>query len=133
MPVLITGCRTSRHQNIPSGFWEGPHPREETSKFCIHIYPHGKGYSGDGYWTHDGFYNSAFEVDSLGIRQNSIRFYVPSWGCFYAGLLDRGKGLITGGFYCRGETFDTVNLQRKEGMENYLLLPIFVVQYESHN
>ncbi len=121
--VLMSGCILSDQMDRWPGCWEGPHPEADEKKFIIYIRVDNNGFSGKGYWTLNGHYNSSFEVDRLVVDHDSIRFFVPLWDCNYSGRINQKSDLIEGGFRCSNEPYDPVILRKKEGIENYLLLP----------
>lgn len=99
------------------GFWKGPHPEENHKKFYIHI--------GDsttrGYWTSKGFYESEFDIKQLKIKNDSLSFFVPMWGCTYRGTIKNDN--ICGGFECPREPFDRITLKRHNEAANFLIYP----------
>ena len=117
LALFLSSCILHGPDSPFAGFWEGPHPDNPDKKFYVHIAP-GDSLSVTGYWTEHGFYSSSFEIDSLDIQHENIRFYVPSWNCTYFGKLD--GMVISGGFDCPGETFDSVRLIKNDSISPFL-------------
>jgi len=113
----ISSCIRQEPCSLFTGFWEGPHPDNSDKKFYVQILP-GDSCRVRGYWTEKNFYSSSFEIDSLNVWQDNISFYVPNWNCTYHGKLT-GK-LISGGFDCPGEAFDSVRLQKNDTISTFL-------------
>lgn len=119
--VAVMGC--NYHKESPAeqwtGFWEGPHPDNINKKFYVFISAENDTMQAKGFWTENGFYSSQFSVDSLKLTADSLRFFIPDWGCFYAGQLSEA-GHISGGFTCQGEPFDSVALVKNDSVATYL-------------
>lgn len=109
---LLAGCNFQESATDFTGFWEGPHPENKDKKFYIRLFLHDDSIQAKGYWTLHRFYSSEFEVKSVTVSNDSIRFYVPAWNCFYTGRFS--ENLIRGGFHCDGEPFDTVVLKKND-------------------
>lgn len=120
--VLLTACLPQNQNPTFNGFWEGPHPENTNKKFYIQIDNSKENLSLTGYWTENNFYQSQFEVDSISINDDKIKFHVPMWKCIYTGKLEENK-IIRGGFDCKGEAFDSVQLVKNNSIENYLSNP----------
>ncbi len=103
-----------------TGFWQGPHPEDETKKFYIQVVSEQDSLQAKGYWTERGFYLSEFEVDSLRIVGRNVSFFVHEWGCRYEGIL-KGKREARGGFSCGEEPFDPVTLVKNDQIRNILI------------
>ncbi|MBN2615799.1 MAG: serine hydrolase [Bacteroidales bacterium] len=116
---LISGCISSNTGKQFSGFWEGPHPANKDKKFYIHLTLHHDTIAAEGFWTDRHFYTEHFRVDSVSVHDDSIRFFIPNWNCFYLGKLS-GNQMLKGGFSCKNEAFDSVNLHKNNGAEIYL-------------
>ncbi|MCK3686203.1 serine hydrolase [Maribellus sp. YY47] len=117
--VLLTACLQQQNRKNLYGFWQGPHPEDDTRKFYIRFYENNDSLSAHGYWTHHGFYDSAFDIDSVYFSENEIHFYVPMWGCHYLGKFT-GQSIISGGFCCPGEPFDSVSLTKNDTIRSFL-------------
>lgn len=112
--VLSIASQLPAQNNKVCGFWEGPHPSDTTRKFYVEIKEKQNKLEARGYWTHDGHYNSAFQIDSASYANKRIKFYVPEWGCTYSGTLIGKK--ISGGFSCSNEPFDSVRLIKRDAI-----------------
>ena len=115
--VLCASCSADKSNHSFSGFWEGPHPEDPNKKFYVQLMDADSTLA-KGYWTANGFYESGFQIDSLIIYGNSIRFFVPNWNCTYLGELE--ENTIYGGFVCEGEPFDSVLLVKNDGVARFL-------------
>lgn len=113
------GCTHQKVNEEFLGFWEGPHPENIEKKFYVQLSQTGKVLQANGFWTENNFYNESFEVDSITLYSDSLRFYIPGWGCYYSGKLINNN-LIRGGFLCEGEPFDTVYLSKNDEMKHFL-------------
>jgi Beta-lactamase len=118
----ILGCNISPMNSNFIGFWEGPHPENSNKKFYVQIVKNDTVLYANGYWTENNFYTSHFEIDSLKIFSDSIRFHIPNWNCNYVGKLLEENSIV-GGFQCEGEAFDTVILHRNFEIKNNLVNP----------
>ena len=119
--LILSVCVKGQKDTLYFGFWEGPHPEDPNKKFYIQIENLKNSLFSQGYWTENSFYQSKFNVDSVSINQDKISFYVPGWHCTYKGQIN--KDLITGGFDCAGEPFDSVQLIKNISIENHLIYP----------
>lgn len=120
---LIFLLATCVHQITESniiGFWEGPHPVSPIKKFYIHFEKSGDTLIAKGYWAENNFYQSHFEVENPRLKEDSIRFFIPLWNCWYSGVVSNNE-YICGGFFCEGEPFDTVNLVRNDKIADFLV------------
>lgn len=133
---IFLGCNHSKNVDY-LGFWEGPHPEDPDKKFYIHIRLTEDSIKADGYWTDKNFFDSSFRVDSVSVNNDSIRFYVPMWDCFYSGR-STDQNIIKGGFSCAGEPFDSVKLVKNDDIKRFLteakpgcLDPGYQYQYKS--
>ncbi|WP_297093714.1 serine hydrolase [uncultured Draconibacterium sp.] len=115
--ALCAACSSNKANTSFSGFWEGPHPEDPNKKFYVEIVNTDSS-SAKGYWTHKGLYDSGFQIDSLTIAGNSIRFFVPNWNCTYLG--EKTGNTIHGGFACEGEPFDSVKLVKNDDVAQFL-------------
>lgn len=115
--LLVVSCSPHTNRYSFQGFWEGPHPDNPNKKFYVQIIDTDSSYA-KGYWTDKDFYDSGFQIDSLKIDENSIRFYVPNWNCTYLG--EHAGNTITGGFACVGEPFDSVTLVKNNQVVRFL-------------
>jgi len=118
LSVMFSGNKNGKANDF-IGFWEGPHPEDITKKFYIQFIYHNNEIAANGFWTKKGFYDSKFKVDSVRIANDSIRFYIPIWNCFYIGRLSESK-YINGGFMCEGEPFDSVSLTKNNEISTFL-------------
>lgn len=116
--LLVSFVNVSAQQT-EKVFWEGPHPEDISKMFYVYIDQQSTPISAIGFWTDNGFYDSQFKVDSLHYDSISLRFYVPSWNCFYTGQLINDS-TIEGGFSCLNEPFDKVNLFKNNSVTNAL-------------
>ncbi|WP_372650986.1 serine hydrolase domain-containing protein [Draconibacterium sp.] len=114
---LCAACSADKGNNPFSGFWEGPHPEDPNKKFYVQVIDPDSSFA-KGYWTNNGFYDSGFQIDSLRISGNSIRFFVPNWNCTYLG--ECTGNTIRGGFACEGEPFDSVLLVQNDEVARFL-------------
>ncbi|MCE4563913.1 serine hydrolase [Maribellus sp. CM-23] len=116
--LLANSC----HQDTTAiyGFWEGPHPENKNRKFYVRFYENNHTLTAHGFWTHNGFYDSEFEIDSVYFKKAEIRFFVPMWECTYLGKLI-GNSIVSGGFSCPGEPFDSVSLIKNDNIHSFLI------------
>ncbi len=120
--ILFAGCAENKSSRHFLGFWEGPHPEDQNKKFYVHIQQSGDSVIADGYWTENNFYQSKFELSKISINSDSICFFIPAWNCNYNGVMNDTENII-GGFSCMGESFDSVNLRKKNEIAKYITLP----------
>lgn len=121
--ILVFGsCVEQKSTEEFIGYWQGPHPTDQEKKFYVHIQNVNDTFRAQGYWTLNNFYQSVFNIESVELSNDSIRFYVPDWACNYIGKLAKGE-IIEGGFNCLNEPFDTVNLIKNKTASKYLTLP----------
>jgi hypothetical protein len=120
--ALVAACDGREEKENFEGFWEGPHPEIKSKKFYIHISSDMDTIHAQAYWTENNFYQSHFAVENVIIAADSISFFVPLWDCVYKGCL-KGGDVIEGGFYCKGDPFDSVNLLKNDRMGDYLIYP----------
>lgn len=115
---LSLGCNHSNTGKGFLGFWEGPHPTDPEKKFYIELTQHQDTLKAEGFWTDHRFYTEHFTVDSVSTHNDSIRFYIPNWNCYYLGK--RSGNQIQGGFSCNDEAFDSVDLIQNNTVRIYL-------------
>ncbi len=118
--TLLLACSSPHDNTAIYGFWQGPHPEDENRKFYVRFYENNHTLAGHGYWTHNGFYDSEFEIDSVYFAKTEIRFYVPMWKCTYLGKLT-GNSMVSGGFSCPGEPLDSVLLIKNDSIHSFLV------------
>ena len=119
MIVVLQNCTVEYDKSNFNGFWEGPHPEDINKKFYIEITEEHDSLTASGYWTNHNFYDSEFEIDSISLIEDSIRFFIPNWDCFYTGRI-QDSNLIKGGFSCINEPFDSINLTRNNEAKYFL-------------
>jgi hypothetical protein len=119
--LIFCSLIIQNYSNKFFGFWEGPHPIDESKFFYVHIHYQSDSLIAKGYWTQNNFYQSEFKIDILEIKDDSIRFFVPDWNCYYSGEFKNSK--IFGGFSCEDEPFDAVTLSRNDKISQYLIWP----------
>ena len=112
--LFLNSCDPFSIKTLNNSFWEGPHPGDSLSMFYIHISASDDSCAASGYWTHEGFYNSTFEVNNVHIENETLGFTIPGWNCSYTGRIH--SDYIEGGFACEGEAFDSLTLHRKDDM-----------------
>jgi CubicO group peptidase (beta-lactamase class C family) len=119
MVNMLFSCKPISPETL-CGFWEGPHPEDNERKFYVHFFLDEGKMAARGYWTENNFYRSSFDVDSLRYKGREIQFFIPLWNCTYLGRIEGAAG-IKGGFHCKGDPFDPVELSRNNGISIYLL------------
>lgn len=117
--LLIIACAGESAEQF-TGFWEGPHPVDPSRKFYVELKCENDSFRALGYWTENRHYQSEFQIDTVWVAGDSLRFFVPSWGCVYSGMLS-DEGVVSGGFLCEGEPFDPVSLVKDENIKNHLI------------
>jgi len=120
--ILFVACNQQKPKSDFTGFWEGPHPENIDERFYIQILKRDNKFVVKGFWTLNNFYNSKFNIDSISVFGDSVKFYIPAWNCYYSGKISQNKSII-GGFSCVGEAFDSVSLTKNNEIDKYLILP----------
>lgn len=120
--ILFVACSQQKPKSDFMGFWQGPHPENISEKFYIQIHKSDNKIIATGYWTLNNFYNSKFNIDSISVYGDSVKFHIPDWNCTYSGKIVENNSII-GGFSCLGEAFDSVSLTKNNKINKYLILP----------
>lgn len=120
--LATSGCSGHNYYSRFMGFWEGLHPEDEHKKFHIHIIFKNDSIRAKGYWTNNLFYQESFDIDSVIINDNNLSFSISGWECVYDGTMVDSDNIF-GGFECKGEPFDKVNLVKNDKIKTYLTEP----------
>jgi hypothetical protein len=79
MIALLQSCSTKHEKANLIGFWEGPHHEDVNKKFYIKIMQENDSVTATGFCTNHQFYDSEFKIDSISLKADSIRFFIPNW------------------------------------------------------